>query len=123
MVGGSYETRITELLGIKYPIVQTGMGWVSDVNLVCASCNAGALGILSPAGLTPEELREQIHEIKRRVDGRSFGVNLSPALPGLKQFLQVIIEEVVPVCNSGMRNPFRLLNIEKPANLVYMPTR
>ncbi len=116
------KTRITELLGIMYPIVQTGMGWVSDINLVCASCNAGALGIMSPAGLTPEELREQIREVKKRTNGKPFGINLSPAVPGLKHFLQVIIDEMVPVCNSGLRNPFRLAGIEKPEDLLYIPT-
>jgi len=116
------KTRITEMLGIPHPIVQTGMGWVSDSNLVCASCNAGGLGILSPAGLTHEELRQEIREIKSRVNGKPFGVNLSPAVPGLRQFLEVIIEEQVPVLNSGLRNPFRLANMEKPEDLLYIPT-
>jgi len=116
------KTRITEMLGIQHPIVQTGMGWVSDSNLVCATCNAGGLGILSPGGLTPEELREQIGEIRKRTNNKPFGINLSPAVPGLRRFLEVIIEERVPVLNSGLRNPFRLANIEKPEDLMYIPT-
>jgi len=116
------RTRLTEMLGIKHPIVQPGMGWVAEFPLVVASCNAGALGILSPGGLTPEELRQQIREVKKATDDKPFGINLSPAVPGLRHFLEVIIEEKVPVLNSGLRNPFKLTGIEKPHDLMYIPT-
>ena len=54
------ETRLTELLGCKYPIVQTAMGWVADPNLVAGSCNAGGFGFLAGATIPADEMERDI---------------------------------------------------------------
>ena len=68
-------TRLTALLGCRYPIVQTGMGWVSGPRLTAATCNAGGFGILASATMGFEELVAAIAEVKQRTAG-PFGVNL-----------------------------------------------
>ncbi len=84
------NTRITELLGIKYPIIQGAMAWVSLPSLVAAVSNAGGLGILGASIMQPEELRENIREIKSLTQ-KPFGVNFITENPELEQLLDIII--------------------------------
>ncbi len=84
------KTRITELLGIRHPIVQAGMGWVSYLPLVVAVANAGGLGVLSATDMTPEELREQIRKIRELTGDKPFAVNVVPHLPGYRQYVEVM---------------------------------
>lgn len=115
------KTKTTELLGIRYPIIQTGMALVAGSELVSATCNAGGLGILGSA-LSPEELREEIHKVKEATQGKIFGVNIVPIRPGLKRYVNVMLEEKVPVWGSGLRDPFKLTGIKKPDSVLYIPT-
>ena len=69
------KTRATELFGVDYPIVQTGMGWVAGPSLVTGTANAGGLGILAAATMTLEEMKTAIAEVKSRTE-QPFGVNL-----------------------------------------------
>jgi NAD(P)H-dependent flavin oxidoreductase YrpB (nitropropane dioxygenase family) len=54
------QTRLTDMLGCRYPIVQTAMGWVADPKLVAGSCNAGAFGFLAGATIPPAEIERDI---------------------------------------------------------------
>ena len=69
------HTRICEMFGIQYPIIQTGMGWVSGASLTSATSQAGGLGILAAATMTFRELQEAIAKVKSRT-GKPFGVNM-----------------------------------------------
>jgi enoyl-[acyl-carrier protein] reductase II len=115
------KTRITELLGIKYPIIQGAMTWVSFPPLVAAVSNAGGLGILGAAFMTPEQLRENIRQIKDMTD-KSFGVNFMPDNPIVDQLLDVILEERVPVASYGRGNPKRIIERVKPYGIIALPT-
>ena len=115
------KTRITDLLGIKHPIVQAGMTYVSYVELAAAVCNAGGLGILTASEQTPDELRRSIIKL-RELTGKPFGVNLVPYVPRYKELVKVILEQKVPVFSHGLGNPFKLLDIKKPADMIFMPT-
>jgi len=115
------KTRITELLGIKHPIVQAGMNFVSYVPLAAAVSNAGGLGILTASDQTPEELRENIRKL-RHLTSNPFGVNLVPYLPRYEAFCKVVLEEKVPVFSHGLGDPFKLLNLRKPKDMIFMPT-
>ena len=77
------RTQLCELLNVKYPIVQAGMGGHTTPELVAAVSNAGGLGILGASRLTPQQLKDAIHKIKSITD-RPFGVNLllAPPEPG-----------------------------------------
>ena len=68
------QTRLTEKLGCRYPIVQTAMGWVADPNLVAGSCNAGGFGFLAGATIPPQEIERDILRVKELTSG-PFGVN------------------------------------------------
>ena len=115
------KTKITELFGIKYPIVLSPMAFVARADLVIATCKAGGLGLFGPPGLTIEEMRQQIRQIKAGVGGRPFGVNIMPIMPKVRDLVQVLIEEEVPVWTSGIRNPLTFLNIKKPKNVIFIP--
>ena len=61
----SMETRVSRLLGTKYPVIQGGMAWVAEYHLAAAVSNAGGLGIIGAASAPPEVVREQIREVRR----------------------------------------------------------
>ena len=116
------KTRITELLGIKHPIVQAGMGWVSYLPLVVAVANAGGLGVLSATDMTPEELRDQIRKIRELTGDKPFAVNIVPHLPGYRQYVEVMIEEKVAIVSHGLGNPFDILGKSVSHRVIRIPT-
>ena len=85
------KTRITELFGIKHPIMMAGMNLVTEPGLVSAVSNAGGLGILAISSLAPEEARKQVREIRELTD-KPFGVNLVLNRPRARENLKVICE-------------------------------
>ena len=115
------KTRITELFGIQHPIIQSPMASVARAPLVTATCNAGGLGLFGPPGLTPEQVRQQIRDIKEHTNGKAFGVNIMPIMPKVRELIQLLIEEEVPVWTSGFRNPLTFFNIKKPDNVLFIP--
>ena len=115
------KTRITELLGIKHPIIQGAMAWVSLPPLVAAVSNAGGLGILGASFMRPEELRESIREVKKLTQN-PFAVNFMPENPELDQLLDVIIEEKVRIASYGKGNPRRIIERTRPYGMINLPT-
>jgi enoyl-[acyl-carrier protein] reductase II len=95
------KTRITELFGIRYPILMSGMSWISTPQMVAAVCNAGGLGILATGVLSAEQAREAIRETRKLTD-RPFGANVTLYFPGAKENAKVLLEEQVPVINVSM---------------------
>lgn len=91
-------TRACELFGVRFPVVQTGMGWVSGARLTAATSAAGGLGILASATMTLDELRTAIHKVKERTDG-PFGVNLLPSQPDAAERMELLVDEGVPVAS------------------------
>jgi len=82
-MSGALDTRLCELVDVRYPIVQTGMGWVSGPRLTAASSQAGALGILAGGTMTLAELERAVNEVKERTD-RPFGVNFRTDQPDVE---------------------------------------
>ncbi len=115
------KTRISELLKIKYPIIQGAMAWVSYPPLVAAVSNAGGLGILGSGFMKPETLSVNIREVKKLTQ-KPFGVNFLPENPDLEQLLDIIIEERVAVASYGKGNPHRIIERTKPHNIINLPT-
>ncbi len=114
------KTKITELLGIQYPILQGGMAWVAEYHLAAAVSNAGGLGIIGAASAPPEIVREQIREAKKLTD-RPFGVNVMLMNPNAPQVAQVVVEEHVPVVTTGAGNPGKFLAMWKEAGIKVIP--
>lgn len=103
------RTRVTELLGTRYPIIQGGMQWVGTAELASAVSNAGALGILTALTQpTPEDLRKEIERCRTMTD-QPFGVNLTilPAItpPPYAEYLQVIMDSGVKLVETAGNNP------------------
>ncbi len=95
------KTRMTELFGIKYPIMLAGMSWISTPEMVAAVSNAGGLGILATGPLNPEETRAGASE--RCANSRTNPSEpTQPFFPGAKENAQVLLEEEVPVINFSL---------------------
>lgn len=115
------KTRLTELLKIKYPIIQSPMAWVSYPPLVAAVSEAGGLGILGAGRMGPDELRRAIREVREHTR-KPFGVNVTATSPIVDQFAEVVVEEKVPVASYGRGNPGPLLQKCQPEGIVCLPT-
>ena len=95
------KTRLTEMVGIKYPIVLSGMSWISVPKKVAAVSNAGGLGILATGPLNAAQTREAIREIRKLTD-KPFGANASLMFPGAVENAKVLLQEKVPVINFAL---------------------
>jgi len=95
---------ITQLFGIRYPIVQAGMVWASGWRLASAVSNAGGLGLLGAGSMYPEVLREHIQKCKKATD-KPFGVNVPLLYPDIDQLMQIIVEEKVAIVFTAAGNP------------------
>ncbi len=98
------SNRITELFGIKYPIIQGGMIWCSGWELASAVSNAGGLGIIGAGSMYPEILKTHIQKCKSATPN-PFGVNLPLLYPNIEEHIATIIEEKVPVVITSAGNP------------------
>ncbi|WP_413756742.1 NAD(P)H-dependent flavin oxidoreductase [Streptomyces sp. MMBL 11-3] len=115
------ETALTRLTGIRYPIVQTGMGWVAGPRLVCAAADAGALGILASATMTPDELRAAVREVRSRTRA-PFGVNLRADAGDARDRVRIIVEEGVRVASFALAPSRELIAELKDAGVVVVPS-
>lgn len=98
------KTRITTLLGIEHPIIQGGMIWASQWQLVTAVSNAGGLGLLGSGSMSAEELRTQIRQCKAHTS-KPFGVNVPIMYANSAQTMEVIMDEGVSVVFTSAGNP------------------
>ncbi|MGW1075903.1 NAD(P)H-dependent flavin oxidoreductase [Streptomyces sp. NPDC002537] len=115
------RTAFTELTGVRYPLVQTGMGWVAGPRLVSAAANAGALGILASATMTLDQLRSAIREVRSRTD-RPFGVNLRADAGDAAERVAVVVEEGVRVASFALAPSRELIARLKDAGVVVVPS-
>lgn len=115
------RTRLTELLGCRYPIVQTAMGWVADPKLVAASCNAGAFGFLAGATIPPDEIERDILAVKAGTD-RPFGVNFHMYQPNAADIVELVIKHGVRAVSYSRSPGPEMIARLKDAGVVCMPT-
>jgi NAD(P)H-dependent flavin oxidoreductase YrpB (nitropropane dioxygenase family) len=114
-------TRLCELTGIDVPLVQTGMGYVSDARLTAATANAGALGILAGGTMSTSELASAIAQTKA-LTGRPFGVNLRADRPDAAAQVDLLIRERVKVASFALAPKPELIARCKDAGLVVIPS-
>jgi enoyl-[acyl-carrier protein] reductase II len=114
------KTRITELLGIEYPIIQGGMAWVATHELASAVSEAGGLGIIGAGGAPAEFVRDQIKKVKASTD-KPFGVNIMLMNPEADKIAQVVVEEGVKVVTTGAGNPAKYMDMWKSAGVKVIP--
>lgn len=114
------KTKVTELLGIEYPIIQGGMAWVAEYHLAAAASEAGGLGIIGAGGAPAEFVREQIRKAKELTD-KPFGVNVMLMNPEADAIAQVIVDEGVKVVTTGAGNPGKYMSLWKEAGVKVIP--
>jgi NAD(P)H-dependent flavin oxidoreductase YrpB (nitropropane dioxygenase family) len=115
------RTKFCELVGIDYPIVQTGMGWVAGPRLVAATAEAGGLGILASATMTFPELVGAIADVRSRTD-RPFGVNMRTDVADVGDRVALMIDNGVRVASFAQAPNPELVTRCRDAGLVVMPT-
>lgn len=114
------KTRVTDMLGIEYPIIQGGMAWVAEYHLAAAVSEAGGLGILGAGGAPAQWVREQIRKV-RETTRKPFGVNLMLMNPEADAIARVIAEEEVKVVTTGAGNPGKYVAMWKEAGVKVIP--
>ena len=98
------KTDICDLLQIEYPILQGGMAWLGTAELAAAVSEAGGLGIIGAGHMPPDIFRNEIHKVKERTN-KPFGCNIMLMSPFVKEVMEVVVEERVPVITTGAGNP------------------
>jgi NAD(P)H-dependent flavin oxidoreductase YrpB (nitropropane dioxygenase family) len=111
------RTPLTELLGIGCPVIQAGMGYVSGARLAAATSQAGGLGIIASATMTPSELRSVIKKLKGRTSA-PFGVNLRADAADAAARIEVIISEQVPVASFALAPKPELIATLRDAGVI-----
>lgn len=114
------NNRVCEILGIKYPIFQGAMAWISGGELAGAVSRDGGLGIIAGGGMEPNLLRENIRKAKA-ITSNPFGVNLMLMRPDIEEQVNVCIEEGVKVITTGAGNPGAFMDRLKAANIKVIP--
>jgi NAD(P)H-dependent flavin oxidoreductase YrpB (nitropropane dioxygenase family) len=115
------QTALCELVGVRYPIVQTGMGWVAGARLVSATAEAGGLGILAAATMDGAQLEAAVKEVKSRTD-QPFGVNLRADAPDIEDRLDLLIAEGVRVGSFALAPKQPLIQKLKEHGVVVVPS-
>ena len=113
-------TKITEMIGIKYPIFQGGMAWVADYHIAAAVSNAGGLGIIGCGGADENWIRDQIHKCRELTD-KPFGVNVMLMNPRAPQIAEVLAEEKVKVVTTGAGSAGKFIPMWKEAGIIVIP--
>lgn len=121
MIGQVLATPLTELVGVRHPVVQTGMGWVAGPRLVSATANAGGLGILASATMTFDELERAILEVQGRTQA-PFGVNLRADAGDAKDRCRLLIEHGVKVASFALAPKPELIALLKEEGIVVIPS-
>ncbi len=112
--------EVTELLGIRYPVIQGGMAWVAEHRLAAAVSNAGGLGLIGAASAPPEIVREEIRKAKELTD-KPFGVNVMLLNPNAEEVAKVVVEEGIKVVTTGAGNPSKFMPMWKEAGVKVIP--
>lgn len=121
MSHSALHTAFCDLVGVRYPIVQTGMGWVAGPRLVAATAEAGGLGVLASATMTYDELVTAITEVRSRTD-KPFGVNMRTDVADVGDRVTLMIENGVRVASFAQAPKPELVDRCRSAGLVVMPT-
>ena len=112
--------ELCQLLGIRYPIFQGGMAWISTAELVAAVSEAGGLGIIGAGHADGQWVREQIREVKQRTD-KPFGVNVMLLSVYVEEIMQVVLEEGVCLITTGAGNPGKYIEALKARGIRIFP--
>lgn len=114
------SNKLTQILGIKHPIIQGGMAWVATGELAAAVSIAGGLGTIGAGNAPAEILKQEIKKVKELTD-RPFAINIMLLSPFVDEVVDLVIEEKVPVVTTGAGNPGRYIDRFKKAGIKIIP--
>ena len=114
------KTRVTELLGITYPVLQGGMAWVAEHHLAAAVSAAGGLGIIAAASAPAEVVKSEIRKARKLTD-RPIGVNIMLMNPNAPEVAKVVLEEGVGIVTTGAGSPAKFMKDFKEAGVKVLP--
>ncbi|MBR5578305.1 MAG: nitronate monooxygenase [Lachnospiraceae bacterium] len=112
--------NISEILGIKYPLIQGGMANIATGEFAAAVSNAGGLGLIATGGVSADGLREEIRKCKK-LTKEKFGVNLMLMHPQSDEIADILVEEGVKIVTTGAGNPAKYMKKWKEAGIFVMP--
>lgn len=115
-----FNTRVSNLLGIKYPILQGAMAWIAGGKLVAAVSEAGAMGVIGTGSMDAQWLKEQI-DIVRSLSSKPFAVNLMLTSPYINEVVELTIKEKIPAVTTGGGNPGPYMSALKKAGIKVIP--
>lgn len=114
------KTRVTELLGVKYPIIQGGMAWVAEHHLAAAVSEAGGFGLIGAASAPADIVREEIRKAKE-LTNNPFGVNIMLLNPNAEDIAKLVVEENIPAITTGAGTPEKFMGMWKDAGIKVIP--
>ena len=114
------STKITEMLGIKYPIFQGGMAWVADASIASAVSNAGGLGIIGCGPWDTDTILAQVRACKEKTD-KPFGLNIMLMSEYVDDIMQMVLDEDIRVVTTGAGNPGKYIPRLKEKNIKVIP--
>ncbi|MDI9475961.1 MAG: enoyl-[acyl-carrier-protein] reductase FabK [Natronincolaceae bacterium] len=114
------DTRICEMLGIKYPIIQGGMAWIATAELAAAVSEAGGIGIIG-AGNAPAETVEREILRAKQLTNKQFGVNIMMLSPFAEEVVEIICEHKIPMVTTGAGNPAKFIKRLKGVGTKIIP--
>ena len=117
-----FHTPLCDLLGCRYPIVQTGMGWVTGSELVAATTNAGGFGFLAGATIAADRIEAEIVRVRQLTDDRPFGLNFHMFQPNAAQLLDLAVKHRVRAVSYGRGPDRKVIGRLRDAGIVCMPT-
>lgn len=115
-----FKTRVSELLGIQYPIIQGGMAWVATHELAAAVSEAGGLGIIAAGNAPGDFVRNEIRALKKKTD-KPFGVNIMLLSPFAEEVVDIVCQEGVQVVTTGAGNPGKYLERFREKGIKVIP--
>ena len=114
------KSRICEMLGIRYPVIQGGMAWVADASLAAAVSEAGGLGLISSVNAGTEAVRNEIRKCRTLTD-KPFGVNIMLQAPNAGEIACMVVEEGVKILTTGAGSPAPYMPMWKEAGIRVIP--
>ena len=114
------KTRVTESLGVKYPIIQGGMAWVAEHHLAAAVSEAGGFGLIGAASAPADIVREEIRKAKE-LTNNPFGVNIMLLNPNAEDIANLVVEENIPAITTGAGTPEKFMAMWKDAGIKVIP--
>ena len=119
---GMLRTPLCDLLGCKYPVVQTAMGWVAGSSLVAATVNAGGFGFLAGATIAADKIESEILRVKQLTEDKPFGLNFHMFQPNAHHLLALAVKYKVRAVSYGRGPDKKTIGRLRDAGIVCMPT-